>query len=193
MPQFELFGTDKRSRSQRSQSQVSGKAGGNEGPERRPAVYKNLPAIGAVFRWSLSAAELISLPISKEGDAYRHEHRRYHQDENATAQSLNHARTGGCRLGITEGAVLGEAGSTKGDHRNDRQGPSGEMQQRANPWVSHDVILYFANGLMCSSRKLSDHIMFIMSTTKMVAGMSASRRFRCSSRRCIKYITARPA
>ena len=52
---------------------------------------------------------------------------------------------------------------------------------------------YLSKGLMCNKRKLSDQIMFIISITKMVAGITARRRLRCSSRRCMKYITPRPA
>jgi hypothetical protein len=43
------------------------------------------------------------------------------------------------------------------------------------------LLHYLANGLMWRSRKLSDQIMFIMSTTKMAPGMSASFRLRYSA------------
>lgn len=43
---------------------------------------------------------------------------------------------------------------------------------------------------MCSKRKLSDQIIFIINRTKMVAGMSDQKKLRRSSIMCIKYMTA---
>jgi len=41
---------------------------------------------------------------------------------------------------------------------------------------------------MCSRRMLSDQIMFIISRTKIVAGISERNKVRFSCARCMKYI-----
>ena len=50
---------------------------------------------------------------------------------------------------------------------------------------------YFANGFITAKRKLSAQIIFIMTSTNSVPGISASRSVGFSSRRCMKNITAR--
>src|SRR6267378_5577878 len=45
-----------------------------------------------------------------------------------------------------------------------------------------------ANGRMCSRRMLSDQIIFIISRTKIVAGISERNKLRFSWARCMKYI-----
>src|SRR5215469_5091114 len=139
------------------------------------------------------AMELVAFPVSENRDSDRHEHGWNYEHEDSAAQTLNDAGSGRGCLRVAEGATLGVGSGTERDGCGGGEAkPKGGANRRFSK-SRHHLAAHFPNGLMRRRRKLSDQIMFIMSMTKIVAGINARRRLRCSFRRCMKYITPRPA
>src|SRR5579883_1329134 len=136
--------------------------------------------------------ELVPLPVGQNCDSDRHEHGGDDQNEDAAAQPLDDARPGRGRLGVAERTTLRLRDAAQGKNRRARKCKPEGAAEPVMRGHSH-LVAHLANGFMCNRRKLSDQIMFIMSITKIVAGMRARRRLRRSWRRCMKYMTPRPA
>lgn len=152
-----------------------------------------LPTAGArTFRWLM---ELIPLAVCEGRDSDRHESRRDDQYDNSTTQAVNDAGTcGGC-LCVAEGTALCLSKRVQTGDCRSCQKEASRANRTCEPRPDRDAVYRFHlnRGLMWSRRKLSDQIMFIINITKMVAGIRARRKLRRSFRRCIKYMTARPA
>src|SRR5262249_2430494 len=137
-------------------------------------------------------AELIPLTIGEDCDPDGHQCGWDDQYDDAAAQGVNQAGTGRGGLGVTKSAALRVGKSVHAD-RGDTWRPEAKAATTTDERPTLMCEHHFAKGLMRSKRKLSDQIIFIISMTKMVAGINARRKLRCSSRRCIKYMTPRPA
>src|SRR4051794_27626471 len=100
--------------------------------------------------------------------------------------------SGSSGLGVAQRTALGMSDNIRCQHESTEErglGTTGEVRYRN---ILH-MAPHFANGFMTASRKLSAQIIFIMTSTNRVPGISASRRFGFSSRRCMKNMTARYA
>src|SRR5215469_6054441 len=135
--------------------------------------------------------KLVTLPVGENGNSHRQEHWRDDQHQDPGAQSLNKAAARRRCLRITERAALRVGSSTHREYQH--QDGRSAVPQESRARISRHRTPYFGNARMWRSRKLSDQIIFIMNSTKRVAGIRAHRKLRRSSRRCMKNITARLA